>query len=599
MKSVTHIYGKTVPAFPSQWSLFALAGAIALAYGMGTMLGFALTLGSSPVAVLWPANVILLAGLLLTPARGWWLVLVLVGLVHVIAQGIAGVTLTMSCCWLFSNALEALLGAILVRSFVREIGLVSLRNLFLIIAGAAVIAPLLVSFVDVALVQLMHWGEHSFWELWRRRFLSNIAATMVFLPVLLTWDRRLLARAHQAPVAKWLEGALLISTMAALAAMLLASGSARADRSTLYLYAVLPCILWAALRFPPFVASLGLPVFGLLAVLRLANSGAVENHEVIATQILIIAASAPMLTLLALRQEMLAMVLRGWQSGPQTRPQAGPHAGAHAGRQAVLSLLEQTQQAPHEPSSQEPLRPRQQENIEHLSRIAVLGKLSAALAHELNQPLAAILSNAQAARRFLGKQPVDLQEIGEILDDIVNEDRRAGEVIHRLRELFVKGGLKLQILHLNEVVLEVIELTRADLIERQIDFALHLSPDNPEVWGDRVQLQQVLLNFVMNAREAIRSCDDQGGRLEIFTGGSKEYVNVTVSDNGPGIAPHLLERVFDAFFTTKKHGMGFGLSISSTIVHQHGGHINVVNKREGGACFTVVLPRHKEVRKEF
>jgi PAS domain S-box-containing protein len=233
----------------------------------------------------------------------------------------------------------------------------------------------------------------------------------------------------------------------------------------------------------------------------------------------------------------------------------------------------------------------QREQLTHLTRVVVLGELSGALAHELNQPLAAILTNAQAARRFMSRQPVDLNEIREILDDIVDEDKRAGEVIRRLRALFMKGEPKMQPLEINELVREALELTHSDLIERKVPVTLQLGSGPGVVQGDRVQLQQVLLNLIVNACEAMSGRPPETRRLNLATDSDVNgNVQLTVTDTGSGIAPDVSDKMFESFFTTKAHGMGFGLSISHAIIAEHGGRIGAENNPGGGATFRISLP---------
>jgi PAS domain S-box-containing protein len=234
---------------------------------------------------------------------------------------------------------------------------------------------------------------------------------------------------------------------------------------------------------------------------------------------------------------------------------------------------------------------RQREQLTHLSRVVVLGELAGALVHELNQPLAAILTNAQAGRRFLQRVPADLDEVREILDDIVDEDKRAGNVIRRLRALFMKGEPVLQPLDLNELVRDALTLTRSALNERKVSVALALGAPLPVVHGDRVQLQQVLLNLIVNASEAMSEVPPAERRLALATCSSVHgNVQLAVTDSGPGIPAEAIDKVFDSFFTTKARGLGFGLSISRTIIVAHGGHIEAANNPDGGATFRVTMP---------
>ncbi len=232
---------------------------------------------------------------------------------------------------------------------------------------------------------------------------------------------------------------------------------------------------------------------------------------------------------------------------------------------------------------------RQRDEFVHLSRVSVLGELSGALAHELNQPLAAILSNAQAAQQLIVREPVDVPELCEILTDIVEQNIHAGEVIHRLRALLRKGESQMVAMDVCRAVRDVLRVLRSDLIEHGVQ-ATFEPGDVPPVRGDRVQIQQLLINLVKNACEAMSTEPIDRRRLTIEVRPAGTRVEVSVSDSGPGIPPDVLDRLFDPFFTTKARGMGLGLSVGRTIIEAHGGWITARNQPEGGASFTIDLP---------
>jgi PAS domain S-box-containing protein len=231
----------------------------------------------------------------------------------------------------------------------------------------------------------------------------------------------------------------------------------------------------------------------------------------------------------------------------------------------------------------------QRRELAHLSRVAMLGELSGALAHELSQPLAAVLSNAQAARRLLDRHPPDFDQLRSALDDIIRNDRRAGAVIDRLRALLRKGDIALQPVDLNDVAREVIDLAYGELTSRRVTVKSSLSPI-PPVLGDRVQLQQVVLNLVLNACDAMNSTDAADRQLALSTAIDDGFAEIVVSDRGPGIPNGQLERVFEPFVTFREQGLGLGLAISRSIVTAHGGSIRAGNNADGGATFRCLLP---------
>jgi len=210
--------------------------------------------------------------------------------------------------------------------------------------------------------------------------------------------------------------------------------------------------------------------------------------------------------------------------------------------------------------------------LAHLSRVTTLSELSGSLAHELNQPLAIILTNAQAAQRLLAQQVPDLAEVRDILADIVSEDERAGEVIKRLRALLKPGPTHLQPLPASELVEDVLRIMRSDLIARGIKVHVTFDPSVPPVMGDRVQLQQVLLNLILNAGEAIAANPPAGRHISVGTAHGDGTVRVSVSDTGCGLPPEA-ERIFEPFYTTRKEGLGLGLAICRSIVSAHNGRL--------------------------
>ena len=239
----------------------------------------------------------------------------------------------------------------------------------------------------------------------------------------------------------------------------------------------------------------------------------------------------------------------------------------------------------------------QRGELAHLSRVTMLGELSGSLAHELNQPLTAILSNAQAAQRFLAHDNTDLNEVRDILADIVAEDKRAGEVIRRLRLLLKKGEVQHQPFDINEVVREVLKLVRSDLVNQGMAVEAELAPALPEVNADRVQLQQVLLNLVMNACDAMAGGPAGDHKLIIRTElAGSEGIRVSVADRGVGLASENLEKVFEPFFTTKVQGMGLGLSVCRSIITAHGGKLWATNNPGRGATFQFTLPTGVETK---
>ena len=234
---------------------------------------------------------------------------------------------------------------------------------------------------------------------------------------------------------------------------------------------------------------------------------------------------------------------------------------------------------------------RNRQDLAHLTRVSTLGELAGSLAHELNQPLTAMLSNAQAAQRFMAMDPIDLDEVREILHDLVADNRRASEVIRRIRALLKKGELEAAPLSLADVIGDVVLLLHSDAIVRGVRVFLNIDPGLPPVHGDRVQLQQVVLNLLLNAFDAMESHGVPDREVVIEASVKDEgSVRVAVRDRGPGLADDIVEKLFTPFFTSKRDGLGLGLSISRTIVDMHGGRIWAENNADAGATFHFTLP---------
>jgi len=235
------------------------------------------------------------------------------------------------------------------------------------------------------------------------------------------------------------------------------------------------------------------------------------------------------------------------------------------------------------------------QRLAHLNRVAAMTELATSIAHELNQPLAAILSNAQAARRLLQKDPPDVAEALEALVDIVNDDHRAGTIIQRMRAMLKKGAPSAAAQDLNELAREVLRLVGNDALLRRATLRLDLASRLPLVRGDGIQLQQVLLNLVVNALDAVADRSSLGRLVVVRTrSDGKERVVLSVEDSGKGIDPTDMERVFEAFYSTKAEGLGVGLAISRSIVEAHGGRLWAENNPGEGVTFRCALPVWEE-----
>jgi C4-dicarboxylate-specific signal transduction histidine kinase len=232
-----------------------------------------------------------------------------------------------------------------------------------------------------------------------------------------------------------------------------------------------------------------------------------------------------------------------------------------------------------------------QMELAHANRLSTLGQLAASIAHEVNQPIGAARNNAHAALRFLAGNPPDLAEVSEALECVVRDTYRAGDIIGRIREQVKKVPPRKESVDLNDAIGNVIALVRGELSKSCVTVHAQLAEGLPPVRGDRVQLQQVMLNLILNAIEAMTGVDAEVRTLVISTELSRpQGLLVTVGDTGPGIAPEQRERVFESFYTTKSGGLGIGLSLCRSIIDAHGGKLWADAHQPHGAAFRFTLP---------
>jgi len=231
------------------------------------------------------------------------------------------------------------------------------------------------------------------------------------------------------------------------------------------------------------------------------------------------------------------------------------------------------------------------QQIAHAGRVSMMGQLASALAHEINQPLGAILRNAEAAELFMQDKSPDLDEVRAILADIRKDDQRAGDVIDRMRGLLKRQDLDKRLVDVGELVGEVATLVRPDAAARHIRLEFDVADHLPPVFGDTVHLQQVLMNLIVNGMDALNGANGGDRRVSVTAAlDEPKTIEIAVSDSGPGVSADQLTRIFDPFFTTKPNGMGMGLPISRTIITAHNGRLWAENRNEGGASFRFTLP---------
>ncbi|HEX3422611.1 MAG TPA: ATP-binding protein, partial [Sphingomicrobium sp.] len=255
----------------------------------------------------------------------------------------------------------------------------------------------------------------------------------------------------------------------------------------------------------------------------------------------------------------------------------------------VLDLTERKRAEAEAHESEQRYRKAQLE-LAHANRVATMGQLTSSIAHEVSQPIAAAVTYALAARRFLNAEPPNFYEVDDALSLIVKEGNRAGDVVGRIRALIKKAPARKDFVEVNDAILEVIALTRTEAANNSVSVRTQLAEGLPRVQGDRVQLQQVLLNLIINAIEAMRDIGEKERELLVSSRNEPDGVVVEVRDSGPGFAPADLDRVFEAFYTTKLGGLGLGLSICRSIIEAHNGQLWASANLPCGASFQFALP---------
>ncbi len=527
---------------------------VAVGYYLAARVGFAFTLQPYPISTLWPPNALLLAALLLAPTRAWWWLLAAALPAHLLVELQSGVPFAMVLGWYVSNCSEALIGAGLARAFVPwPLRLDSLRSAGIFLFCGALAGPLVSSFLDAALVSLIGWGERGYWDLVATRIFANTLAALTVAPLILTLAAIDIPRLRAARPVRYVEAAALFVGLAATCLVVFNLPQFEGHTAPALFYAPLPFLVWAALRFGPPGTASAIAVMVVATIFGTVNglgpfAGSTPQETVLEMQLFLSAVAVPMLLLAAVLDE-------------RTRVE--------------LDAREQRLQ------------------LTHLSRVAMLGELSGGIAHELNQPLTAILSNAQAAQHLIGNKSADPEILVEILRDIIAADQRAGEVIRRLRTLFKRGETQFQPLDANELVHEVLGIVHGDLVTRSVEVAPELAAALPRIHGDRVELEQVMLNLVINACDAMAGIVPEQRRLTVRTRAVEVEdgaVQISFGDCGPGFTPEQYARLFEPFYTTKPRGLGLGLSISRAIIRSHHGRLWGTSISGQGASFHMVLP---------
>ena len=691
--------GRTDASPRHQVALSALI--VSVSTFLGSQFGAVVRFPEAGSAILFPPYAVLTAALILTPPAQWWVYFFASLVGHILTVPTTdGLTLAFGASTEIANFARALTTAAALRWLGQHRPRFdSLDGTAKFLSVAGLMAPAVGATIGAAIVVVYGQaspGPDPYWRIWRAWFLSNAIVGVTLLPLIVSVITRYDIIRRTLTPRRLSELAALLVGLAIVAFAALVGGSAGMLSLPVRLYAPLPFLLWAAMRFGPASTSASLLVVTAFAIAGVMNGLGPFAHTptddgVLSLYLFLVFTSVPTLLLAALMKErekvmsalsadiaerkraqealqasedrvalaatsanlgFWAWNLRAdeiWLSDHGRRVWGGglPKTGDPTCAQLLARVHEEDRQrvsdacegaiARRELCEQEfriarpdgtprwlflkgrlefdgdgepkqmvgvviditerkcaetELQDRRQE-LAHLGRVATLGQMSGALAHELRQPLTAILFNTKAAQNILAKDSPDLEEVRAILRDIAHDDARAGEVIGRLRALLKKGSGQptYESLQLSAVVEDGLDIARSDIMARGVAVTTEFERPLPPVSGDRVELQQVLVNLVLNACEAMGGRPPAERRLTVGTTcDDAGFIVAYVVDRGTGIRPDKLEQVFEPFVTSKTDGLGLGLAICRTIVNAHRGRLWATNNSEGGATFFLALP---------
>ncbi len=659
-------------------------------YYVATRIAWALCFPDSKVSLFFPPHAVLVSILLLVPTRHWWAYTLAAACSHYFATQQVGWPPLYALHAEVFDAVQNVLVAAGIRVFIKSpFHLITLREAIIFVLIAVIIVPVATSLWGAAFTVSNGFGTH-YWIEWRNLSISNGVTAIVLVPAILLGVHRLSTKGIKAAPRRILEACLLAVGIIALGHVAFDRLPAGPNTSPALLYAPIPLLIWATLRFGLGGMSASMLVITILAIWGTMHGRGpfltqTPTENALALQLFLLMAATPLMLLavaiederrskealsvaidderrskralrvseerMGLAVESAQLVLWEWDvandkvwltnDGQEffgfvpgepidhatlagrvhpddraTRAAAIQHMLATGGPyesefriilpDGSVRWIAARGRSPSPAVNGAPTRilgvamditrqkqaaaeaQLQREELAHLSRVATLNALSGSLAHELNQPLTSILTNAQAGQRFMSHDRPDIVQLRAILTDIVNEDRRAGAIIGRLRGMLRRSEVVLEPVSANESLEELLRLTRNDLMARGVSVS-NLTGDFPPARTDRVQFQQVLLNLIVNACDAMASNAPEDRQLTLTAFIAEGELRIGVLDCGVGL-PDDVETVFQPFRTTKSGGLGVGLSICRAMITSHGGRLWAERRAERGAAFYVALP---------
>ena len=518
-------------------------------YYLAARLGLGFRFQNSQIGVVWPANAVMLSALLLTRRTQWWVVLTATALAHAAAVGATVPAWRL----LWQIAGNAAFNVTTVEALRRVAGLPldfgRRQQVVTYIAASFVMPALFAPTTPAFILSLLNFEQqHSPSLALQRTTLSNATAMLLTTPLVLLWARHGLRELRELSAPRVGEAAAIGALLVAMGLVSFVSDPEVARFPLLWIF---PPLLWAAVRFGPIGASTSLFYVAALSVWGTAQRLGpfvlpANADQVLSLQLFWMLVCPPVMLLAAAIRE----------------------------REQVEKTLQE-----------------QRNQLAHVTRVATVSELSGALAHELSQPLTAMLIHVQAAIDLLARRPGDVREVREILEDIRQQNRQAIDVIRQLRSFLKQGESHVETLSIETVVRNALALGRSTIEAHGVEVQTQFVAGLPALRGDPVQLLQIVLNLVVNGCEAMSSVVAADRRLTVSVARSDAgQVDVAITDRGVGLPRGSEERVFDPFFTTKQKGLGLGLTICRSIAATHRGQLWAENNAEGGATFHLVLP---------
>jgi signal transduction histidine kinase len=524
---------------------------LGVSYYLAARLGLSFRFNDSQIGVVWPAGAIFLSALLLTPRRRWWIALATTAVAHAAAVG-PHVPVWRLLWQIGYNSVFVIATVVVLRQFPGLPLQFESRREVLGYTAISFILPGLFGCTTPAFVLSALHVESTITPTFAllRSMLSNSTALILVAPFILLWGQSGVRGWRELRKARVYEAGALIISLLAVGKLALGTGPEIARLQWLLLW-VFPPLLWAAVRFGPVGAATSLFFVAALSIWGASRELGPFVLEAGADQVL------------SLQLFWMTLCL------PVT---------------LLAGAIRERERSEHELQAQ-------RNQLAHVMRVATAGELSAAIAHELRQPLTAILMNTQTAVNLLSKQGPNLEQVREILNDIVQQNKQAANIIAHLKSFVRKDQSRFQILAIDKVVRDALALGHNIINVSGARLQTEIAAGLPRIHGDPVQLLQVVLNLIVNACESMNDIPRSNRRLFLqLTHASHRHLELSVSDNGIGLPGGSKEQVFEPFFTTKQKGLGLGLAISRSIATTHGGRLWGENNPNGGATFHLELP---------